>query len=110
MVILTDSIDNQNQIKQLIENWAQAVRNKDIEGIIAYNAQDFVMFDVPEPFQSVGIDAYRKTWDLFFPNTKAGVFDIIELHIVADENVGFAFAKMQCMDKDITKEYVPLDF
>ncbi len=24
------------------------------------------MFDVPPPFKSVGLDAYRKTWDLFF--------------------------------------------
>lgn len=68
------------------------------------------MYDVPEPFQSIGLEAYRKTWDLFFANTKPGVFDIQELQIVADENVGFAFAKMQCATKSNSKDFVPLDF
>jgi ketosteroid isomerase-like protein len=103
-------MDNQNQIKELITNWAAAVRDKDIEKIMAFHSDDMVMYDVPEPFQSVGLEAYRKTWELFFRYTNPGVFDIQEMHIVADENVGFAFAKMVCEDKSHTKEFVPLDF
>jgi len=48
-------------IRGLIENWAKAVRNKDIDGILANHALDILMFDVPPPIQSKGIDAYRKT-------------------------------------------------
>lgn len=103
-------MDNETQIRKLIENWANAVRNKDIDGIIAHHADDLVMYDVPEPFQSVGIDAYRKTWDVFFKYTKPGVFDIHELNIITDENVGFAYAKMQCADKSNTIDFVPLNF
>jgi ketosteroid isomerase-like protein len=84
---------NEAQIRQLVENWAKAVRNKDIDAIIAYHSEDIVMYDVPEPFQSVGIDAYRKTWDLFFAFTKPGVFDIQKLHITAGENVAFVLQK-----------------
>jgi hypothetical protein len=40
---------------------------------------------VPEPFQSVGIKAYRKTWDFSFAFTKLGLFGIQELNIIADE-------------------------
>lgn len=61
-------------------------------------------------FQSVGIDAYRKTWDTFFAYTKLGVFDIQELHIVADENVAFCFATMKCADKSNSTDYIDLDF
>ena len=101
---------NEEQIRQLVENWAKAVRNKDIDAILAHHSKDIVMYDVPEPFQSVGIDAYRKTWDLFFAFTKSGVFDIQELHITANENVAFCFAKMKCEDKSKSVEFVPLDF
>jgi ketosteroid isomerase-like protein len=103
-------MNNETQIKILIENWALAVRTKDIEGILAHHSKDFVMYDVPEPFQSVGLEAYRKTWDLFYKYTKPGVFDIHELNIVADENVAFAFAKMQWSDNSNGKGFTPLDF
>ena len=98
------------QIRQLIENWTNAVRNKDMETILAYHSDDIVMYDVPPPFQSVGMDAYRKTWELFFAYTKPGVFDILELHVTADENIGFCFAKMKCENKSKGAEFLPLDF
>jgi uncharacterized protein (TIGR02246 family) len=102
--------DNETQIKQLIEDWAKAVRNKDIDGILAHHSADFVMYDVPGPFQSIGLDAYRKTWDLFFKYTRPGVFDIHEMNIVAGDTVAFVYAKMQCADKSNTADFVPLDF
>jgi ketosteroid isomerase-like protein len=105
-----DISENEAQIRKLIEDWAAAVRTRDIVAILAHHAEDIVMYDVPKPFQSVGIAAYRKTWDIFFAYTKPGVFDIRELHIVADENVAFCFASMKCADKSNGTEYVDLDF
>jgi ketosteroid isomerase-like protein len=102
--------NNETQIRELIENWAQAVRNKDIDAILTHHSPDIVMYDVPEPFKSVGIEAYRKTWDLFFGCTKPDVFDIQELHITTDENVAFCFAEMKCSDKSETVEFVDLPF
>src|SRR6266576_258416 len=93
-----------------IKNWARAVRNKDIEAILTHHSGDVVMYDVPKPFQSVGIEAYRKTWDLFFAFTKPGVFDIRELHIISDENVAFAFATMKCADKTNSEKFEESDF
>jgi ketosteroid isomerase-like protein len=110
---MTDLIrnnDNEIQIRQLIENWANAVRNKDMHTILAHHSYDIVMYDVPKPFQSVGIDAYRETWDTFFTYTKLGVFDIQELNIFADENVAFCFATMKCADKSNSEDFIELDF
>ena len=110
MTNMTDTKENEIQIRKLVENWAKAVRNKDIETILAHHSADIVMYDVPKPFQSVGLDAYLKTWDTFFAFTKLGVFDIQELHVVADENVAFCFAAMKCADKSNSAEFVELDF
>jgi ketosteroid isomerase-like protein len=57
---------NEAEVRELIENWAQAVRAKNIDGILANHAPEILMFDVPPPSQSKGIEAYKKTWDFFF--------------------------------------------
>ena len=101
---------NEDQVRELVENWAQAVRNKDIEKILAHHSNDVVMFDVPKPFVSIGIDAYSKTWDTFIAFTKLGVFEIQELNVIADENVAFCFATMKCADKSNSEDFVELDF
>ena len=98
------------KIQSFIENWAQAVRSRDIDAILSHHSPDIIMFDVPPPLQSKGIEAYRKTWELFFKYAKPGVFDIQELHMTADENVAFCFALMKCEDKYKNTDYVPINF
>jgi hypothetical protein len=63
---------NENQIRTLMEDWAAAVRSKDMTGALAQHADDIVMFDVPLPLQSRGMDEYRKTWELFFASNRGG--------------------------------------
>jgi ketosteroid isomerase-like protein len=33
---------------------------------VAHHTDDIVMFDVPMPLESGGVEEYRKTWELFF--------------------------------------------
>jgi len=103
-------MNNESQIRLLIENWAAAVRNRDLDTILAHHSADIVMYDVPPPFESIGIEAYRNTWDIFFKYTKPGVFDIQELNIIADEHLAFCYATMKCSDKSDSGEYVELPF
>jgi ketosteroid isomerase-like protein len=87
----------ETQIKALIEGWADAVRRHDFPGILAHHEQDIVMFDLPPPLQSRGIEEYRKTWDLFFQyHQPSQAFDIEELAITAGKDVAFAIAIMRC--------------
>ena len=53
-------------IRDLVESWARAVRSKDLGGILAHHSEDMLMFDVPPPFESRGLEAYRETWNLFY--------------------------------------------
>ena len=87
----------ETQIRALIEAWADAVRRRDLAGILAHHEQDIVMFDVPLPLQSRGIEEYRKTWDLFFRCYQPSqAFDIEELAITAGQDVAFAVVIMRC--------------
>ena len=101
---------NEDLIRELIENWARAVREKDYDAVLAHHSNDMVMYDVPEPFQSVGIEAYKKTWDTYFSGTEQGTFDIIKLQVIADDNVAFCYAEMRCMDCHANDVCEPLDF
>lgn len=54
---------------------------------MARHAKDIVMFDVPLPLQSKGIEAYKKTWELFFDSNPGGngSFELTELGILREE-------------------------
>ncbi len=108
---MNSNINDENLIREIIENWAKAVREKNMEGILANHSNDFVIYDVPEPFQSVGLEAYRKTWDTFFLWAQDfGVFDIKGLHIISGEDVAFCYAGMQCAGAYKNGEAEFLDF
>lgn len=88
------------QIRTLIENWAKAVRAKDMDGALAHHTNDIVMFDVPMPVQAKGMDEYRKTWDLFFAHSPGGPgsFDVTDLQITAGETVAYGHAILKIFD------------
>jgi len=93
----------EGQIRALIEAWADAVRRHDLSGILAHHDPDIVMFDVPPPLQSRGMDEYKKTWDLFFRyHQPSQAFDVEDLAIVAGEDVAFAVVIMRCGSGTLT--------
>ena len=86
------------EVRDLIEQWAAAVHNGDLDVVLADHANDIVMFDVPPPQEGVrGIDAYRATWPPFFEWQRKGAsFEIVELVVTAGDDVAFAHALLRC--------------
>lgn len=84
--------DDETAIRAILEAWAQAVRDIDMPGILADHTDDIVMFDVPVPLQSRGMEAYRRTWELFFEYSRGGpdAFNIVELEVTSADTVAFA--------------------
>jgi uncharacterized protein (TIGR02246 family) len=98
-------------IVDLVESWARAVRTGDFDGILANHSSDILMFDVPPPVQSKGIEKYKQTWDLFFSWAQdSGVFDIIEMSVTAGNDVAFVTAIMRCAGWEPTGEKTELRF
>jgi uncharacterized protein (TIGR02246 family) len=90
-------VDDESQIRTLIERWATAVHDGDLPTVLADHADDIVMFDVPPPDQGVrGIDAYRQTWPPFFEWQRRASFDIESLSVTAGDDVAFAYALLKC--------------
>ncbi len=91
-------LNDEDQIRLLIQRWAAAVHAGDMDGVLAHHADDIVMFDVPPPDDGVrGVDAYRDTWPPFFEWQRQGaVFEITSLEVTAGEDVAFAHALLRC--------------
>ena len=88
---------SQKEIETIIRSWVEAVQNRDILGILANHSDNIVMYDVPAPFKSVGIEEYKKTWEQsFFNGTESGVYEIIELAIESSDEVAFCFGILKC--------------
>jgi len=98
-------------VRNVVESWAAAVRRRDLEGILQNHSSAIVMFDVPPPFQSRGIEAYRKTWDEFFScSSVPGHFDITDMSIAAGADVAFVVATMRCSGPGPDGKQADLDF
>src|SRR3981081_3081526 len=80
---ITVIMNNETQIKNRVDNFVKAVQEKNWDGVLAWHHPDIVMFDVPPPFQSIGFEAYRKTWEHFFHAAERGErsFQLVDLHV-----------------------------
>lgn len=98
-------------IRELVEKWASAVRARDLQGILANHSPDILMFDVPPPLASKGLEAYAKTWDLFFSwSDDPVIFDIKSMDITAGSDVAFVTALMRCAGTEKSGERIELEF
>lgn len=98
------------ELRALIDRWSKAVREQDLAGIRADHDPDILMFDVPPPFLSRGLDAYMTTWDTFFNyQAKPVQFDFRDIAITAGNDVAFATATGRCCDLS-SGEKVDLEF
>jgi uncharacterized protein (TIGR02246 family) len=102
---------NEAAVCAIFDSWTAAVRRRDINAILQHHAADIIMFDVPPPFQSKGIDAYRKTWDTFYSWTSKQIpFQAAEMKITAGDAVAFVIATMHCAELGPDGALKPLNF
>jgi uncharacterized protein (TIGR02246 family) len=99
------------EVRALVQEWARAVRRKDRAGILRRHSPDVLMFDVPPPLQSRGMDAYARTWDVFFEWSDDPVrFDILDMHVTAGRDVAFVAAILRCAGTDRGAVRAELEF
>jgi ketosteroid isomerase-like protein len=105
-----DAAGDETEIRELITRWSAAVRDESLAGIRADHDLDILMFDVPPPFLSRGLDAYMATWQTFFSwQAKPVEFDLRNVEITAGTEVAFATAIGRCGDLSSGKK-VELEF
>jgi ketosteroid isomerase-like protein len=108
--ITNQPANDEAEIRDLITRWSQAVCDENLAEIRADHDADILMFDVPPPFLSRGLDAYMATWQTFFAcQAKPVAFTFRDVEITAGKEVAFATAIGHCADLS-SGEKVQLDF
>ena len=104
-------MNDEAEIRALIDRWAKAVRDEDRSAIRADHDPDVLMFDVPPPFQSQGLDAYMATWETFFTCAERPVaFAFHDIRVTCGRDVAFATAVGRCINTDAHGKREPLEF
>jgi uncharacterized protein (TIGR02246 family) len=102
---------DEQEIRAIIDRWAKAVRDENRAAIRADHDADILMFDVPPPFQSQGLDAYMATWETFFANVENPVtFEFHDVRVHCGQDVAFATAIGRCVNIDANGAREPLEF
>jgi ketosteroid isomerase-like protein len=88
-----DKAIDEAQIQQLIDGWAKAIHEKDINGVMSNYAPEVVAFDIVPPLRYVGADAYRKPWEEWFPTWQGPIgLEMRDLSITAGDDVAFSYS------------------
>jgi uncharacterized protein (TIGR02246 family) len=103
--------NDEAEIRSLIERWAKAVREENRDAIRAGHDPDILMFDVPPPFSSQGLDAYMATWEMFLSMTEKPVaLAFHDVRVTCGQDVAFATAVGRCVNIDLNGHREPLEF
>src|SRR6266568_4309765 len=83
--------NDETAIKRVIEGGVNAVRNKDIGGVMSLYAPEVVSFDIVPPLRYVGADAFRNVWEEVFSSFQGPIgYEIHDLTITVGDDVAFA--------------------
>ena len=82
--------NDEAEIKRGIEAGVEAIRHKNLEGIMSLYAQEVVTFDIVPPLRYLGADALRKRWEeVFFVYQGPVAYEIHDLSITVGDDVAF---------------------
>jgi uncharacterized protein (TIGR02246 family) len=97
MALQLTGTDEEARIRGLIEDWANAARAGDLDGIMAAYAPDVLSFDAIAQLQFKGADAYRRHWQACMAMCPGPtIFEIHYLEIEAGDGVAFGHYLLRC--------------
>ena len=79
------------EIRALVDGFAKAVREKNLDALMPHYAPELVVFNVVPPLRDKGIEANRKGWREWFDSFKGGInYEVRELTVVGNDDVAFS--------------------
>ncbi len=91
MTTKTSSATDEAQIRGLIDDWARALRAKDINRPMTNYAPDVVSFDVVNPLQRIGVDAAKKRAEKWISSWQGPIHcEIRDLSITTTDDAAFS--------------------
>lgn len=81
---------DESELLETIEGFIQAIRSKDLDGVMSMYAADVVWFDLMAPLQHQGADAYKSLWEQCFAAYQGSIdIETRDLSVNIGDNVAF---------------------
>jgi uncharacterized protein (TIGR02246 family) len=93
MAVEANKQNDEAEIKRVLEGGVEAIRDKNIEGVMSLYAQDVVSFDIVPPLRYVGADAFRKAWEAVFSSFQGPIgYEMHDPTITVGDDVAFSYS------------------
>ena len=90
MAVEEQKKNDEAEIQRVLEGGVEAIRDKNIEGVMSLYAQEVVSFDIVPPLRYLGADAFRKCWEeVFFVYQGPIDYEMHDLSITVGDDVAF---------------------
>jgi uncharacterized protein (TIGR02246 family) len=97
MALQMTRTNDEGQIRALLDDWASAVRAKDLDAIFAHYAPDILAFDAIAQLQYKGTEAYRKHWQACMALCPGQmIFEVHDLRVAASNDLAFCHYLSRC--------------
>ena len=93
MSVEANKQNDEAEIKRVLQGGVEAIRDKNIEGVMSLYAQEVVSFDIVPPLRYVGADAFRKAWEAVFSTFQGTIgYEMPDLSITVGGDVAFSYS------------------
>lgn len=87
------SASEEAEVRAVMDQFADGIRSRDIEKILACYAPDVVAYDLMPPMKVEGAQEYRKNWEMFQQYTQGAVqYEFIDPKTFVSGDLGLFFA------------------
>ncbi len=84
-------LGNEDEIHLRIDTLVEAIRNKNLDHVMAHYAPDVAAFDMLPPVDLRGTAAYRKNFEKWFASMSGRIsYETTDLHIAASDDIAFS--------------------
>lgn len=85
-----NTVSEETHLRILIDAWANALRSRDIEGMMTHYAPDVTVFGITPPLEYMGVEAHRRYWQGMFASFEGRIgYDFSDLSITVGETIAF---------------------
>ena len=101
MTLETSKSNDVAQIRNLIHQWAEAVRTKDSAALASHMAPDVLLFDLVTPLRYCGSDALKERVVAWLASFQGALgYEIRNLSITAGQDVAFCHSLNRVVGRD----------
>jgi len=81
---------NEAELRHRIDSLVQAIRDKNVDDVMAHYAPDIIVYDLMPPFEVRSADAYRKNFERWFASMQGPIdYQLQDLRVSLSESHAF---------------------